>query len=320
MKGRCLAAGVVWFVSACLCLVAPTAAVAADPFPTKSIEMLVAYRAGGLVDTVARALAQRMEEFLGKPVVAVNKEGAGGALALTALKNAKKDGYTICVTVASSIAFTPLIQSVGFTLQDYQYLASAGRAQEAVVSTPDRPWKNFKELVAYSKKNPGLAFASMDPIGTKILEYVAKKEGIQWRAIPTKGGAEVMTAILGKHVDFGFSGGIHNSYVKAGQMIVLGGAGKKRLLASPDVPTLKEFGYDITFENNLIVLMPKGAPEAVIQKLSEASAKAAKDPKVVDLLQGKMEIPAEYQGGKELEKSMQEFHDTMNRLLQYLKN
>ncbi len=302
------------------CLVVLPSAACAEAFPEKSVDMLVAYRAGGLVDTVARALAQRMEEFLGKPVVVINKEGAGGALALTALKNAKKDGYTIGVTVGSSIAFTPLIQSVGFTLQDYQYLAAAGRAQEAVVSTPDRPWKDFKELVAYSKKNPGLAFASMDPIGTKIVEYVAKKEGIQWRAIPTKGGAEVMTAILGKHVDFGFSGGIHNSFCKAGKMIVLAGSGKKRLLASPDVPTLKEFGYDIAFENNIIVVMPKGAPDAVIQKLSDVCAKAAKDPKTVDLLQGKLEIPAEYQGGKELEKNMQEFHETMRNLLQFLKN
>ena len=320
MKRKCLRTRVVWTLAVLLSFIAPTVAVGAEPFPTKSIEMLVAYRAGGLVDSMARALAQKMEEILGQPMVVINKEGAGGAIALTALKNAKKDGYTIGATTASSIAFTPLMQSVGYTLQDYQYLASAGRFQEAIVSAPDRPWKNFKELVEYSKKNPGLSFASMDPIGTKILEFIAKKEGIQWRAIPTKGGAEVMTAILGKHVDFGFSGGIHNAYCKAGKMIVLAGSVKKRLLASPDVPTLKEFGYDAVFENDFIVVMPKGAPEVVINKLSDVSAKAAKDPKYVDLLESKLEIPAVYQGGKELEENMQEFHATMANLLQFLKN
>ena len=310
---------VLWTMLLLFCLIGPSTVFGADTFPAQPVEML-AYRAGGLVDTMARALAQKMEEILSQPVVVVNKAGAGGALALTALKNAKNDGYTIGGTTASSVAFTPLIQEVSYTLQDYTYLAATARFQEAIVSVPDRPWKNFRELVEYSKKNPGLSFASMDPIGTKVLEFIAKKEGIQWRAIPTKGGAEVMTAILGKHVDFGFSGGIHNTYCKAGKMIVLAGAGKQRLLASPDVPTLKEFGYGSVFENNFILLMPKGAPEPVIKKLSDAIATAAKDSKYVDLLENKLEIPAAYQGGKELEKNMQEFHETMVNLLQFLKN
>ena len=123
MKRKCLRTRMVWTLAVLLSFIAPTAAVGAEPFPTKSIEMLVAYRAGGLVDSMARALAQKMEEILGQPVVVINKEGAGGAIALTALKNAKKDGYTIGATTASSIAFTPLMQSVGYTLQDYQYLA-----------------------------------------------------------------------------------------------------------------------------------------------------------------------------------------------------
>jgi tripartite-type tricarboxylate transporter receptor subunit TctC len=320
MKRKGVKIGVAWIMVALFFLIGSSTAFGAEAFPAKPIEMLVAYRAGGLVDTMARALAQRMEETLHQPVVVVNKAGAGGALALTALKNAKNDGYTIGVTTAVSVAFTPLIQGVDYSVQDYHYLASAARFQEAIVSIPEKPWKDFKELVEYSKKNPGLAFASMDPIGTKILEFIAKKEGIQWRSIPTKGGAEVMTAILGKHVDFGFSGGIHNSYCKAGKMIVLAGSGKQRLLASPEVPTLKEFGYDSVFENDLIVLMPKGAPASVVQSLSDATAKAAKHPQYVELLEKKLEIPAAYQGGKELERAMQEFHETMVNLLQFLKD
>lgn len=292
---------------------------AAKGFPTKPIDMLVAYRAGGLVDTMARAVAQNMEKSLGQPIVVINKAGAGGALALTALKNSRPDGYTIGVSTANSVSFTPLVEKVGYTLNDFDYLGSVGQFQEAIVSLPDRPWKNFKELIEYSKKHPGLSFASMDPIGTKILEFIAKKEGIEWRAIPTKGGAAVMTAILGKHVDFGFSGGIHVSYCKAGKMIVLAGMESKRLIAFPNVPTLKEFGYDVVFQNNCIVAMPKGAPEAVISKLSVAIANAAKEPKYVDLLENKLEIPAVYHGGEELQKSMREFNARMRNLLQYLK-
>jgi tripartite-type tricarboxylate transporter receptor subunit TctC len=280
-------------------------AFAAD-FPTKPIEMQVAYAAGGLADSMARAIAKSMEETLGQPVVVVNKPGAGGALGVTVLKSAKPDGYTIGVVTGITLTYTPLVEKVSYTMEDFKYLASVGRFQEAFVAPPDKPYKNFKDLVAYAKKNPGLTYASMNPIAEYILTAIAKKEGLDWRAIPTKGGSEVMTAVMGKHVDFGFSGGIHTSFVKAGEMIVLAGLGKKRLLASPDVPTLIESGYDFFFDNDNIVYAPKGIPDDVAKKLTAAIEKAAKDPKYIELLQTKFFIPALCLTGEELGKSIQE--------------
>jgi len=280
-------------------------AFAAD-FPTNPIEMQVAYAAGGLADSMARAIAKSMEETLGQPVVVVNKPGAGGALGVTVLKSAKPDGYTIGVVTGITLTYTPLVEKVSYTMEDFKYLASVGRFQEAFVAPPDKPYKNFKDLVAYAKKNPGLTYASMNPIAEYILTAIAKKEGLDWRAIPTKGGSEVMTAVMGKHVDFGFSGGIHTSFVKAGEMIVLAGLGKKRLLASPDVPTLIESGYDFFFDNDNIVYAPKGIPDDVAKKLTAAIEKAAKDPKYIELLQTKFFIPALCLTGEELGKSIQE--------------
>lgn len=289
-------------------------AFAAD-FPAKPIEMQVAYAAGGLADSMARAIAKNMEETLGQPVVVVNKPGAGGALGVTALKSAKPDGYTIGVVTGITLTYTPLVQKTNYSLEDFGYLASVGRFQEAFVAPPDKPYKTFKELVAYAKKNPGLTYASMHPIAENILTAIARKEGIEWRAIPTKGGSEVMTAVVGKHVDFGFSGGIHPPFVKAGDMIVLAGLGKKRLLASPDVPTLMECGYDLFFENDNILFVPKGIPDDVAGKLTAAIEKAAKDPKYVDLLQNKFLIPAVCLTGDELTKSIQEGTKANQRLL-----
>jgi len=259
-----------------------------------------------LADSMARAIAKNMEETLGQPVVVVNKPGAGGALGVTALKSAKPDGYTIGVVTGITMTYTPLVEKVSYSLEDFKYLASVGRFQEAFVAPPDKPYKNFKELVAYAKKNPGLTYASMHPIAENMLTAIAKKEGIEWRAIPTKGGSEVMTAVVGKHVDFGFSGGIHPPFVKAGDMIVLAGLGKKRLLASPEVPTLIEYGYDLFFDNDNIIFAPKGIPDDVAKKLTAAIEKAAKDPKYVDLLQNKFLIPALCLTGDELTKSLQE--------------
>jgi tripartite-type tricarboxylate transporter receptor subunit TctC len=282
-----------------------TSASAAD-FPTKPIEMQVAYAAGGLADSMARAIAKSMEETLGQPVVVVNKPGAGGALGVTALKSAKPDGYTIGVVTGITLTYTPLVEKVNYALEDFKYLASVGRYQEALVAPPDKPYKNFKELVAHAKKNPGLTYASMHPIAENILTAVAKKEGLDWRAIPTKGGSEVMTAVVGKHVDFGFSGGIHTSFVKAGEMIVLAGLGKQRLLASPEVPTLIESGYDLFFDNDNILFAPKGIPDDVAKKLTAAIEKAAKETKYIELLQTKFFIPALCLTGDGLAKSLQE--------------
>jgi tripartite-type tricarboxylate transporter receptor subunit TctC len=280
-------------------------AFAAD-YPTKPIEMQVAYAAGGLADSMARAVAKNMEGTLGQPVVVVNKPGAGGALGVTALKNAKPDGYTIGVVTGITLTYTPLVEKVSYTMEDFKYLASVGRFQEAFVAPPDKPYKNFKELVAYAKKNPGMTYASMHPIAENILTAIAKKEGLDWRAIPTKGGSEVMTAVVGKHVDFGFSGGIHTSFVKAGEMIVLAALGKQRLLASPDVPTLIESGYDLFFDNDNIIFAPKGIPDDAAKKLTAAIGKAAKDPKYVELLQSKLFIPALSLTGDDVAKSLQE--------------
>jgi len=292
-----------------------TAVFAAD-FPTKPIEMQVAYAAGGLADSMARAIAKNMEETLGQPVVVVNKPGAGGALGVTALKSAKPDGYTIGVVTSITLTYTPLVEKIHYSLDDFKYLASVGRYQEALVAPPDKPYKNFKELVAYAKKNPGMTYASMHPIAENILTAVAKKEGIEWSAIPTKGGSEVMTAVVGKHVDFGFSGGIHTSFVKAGEMIVLAGLGKQRLLANPDVPTLIESGYDLFFDNDNIVFAPKGIPDDVAKKLKTAIEKAAKDPKYVELLQTKFFIPALCLTDDELTESIQEGTKANQRLLE----
>ena len=166
----------------------PPSCSAAD-FPQREIQVIVGAAAGGLVDAAARNLAKPMEEMLGRPVVVVNKPGAGSALALTAIKNAKADGYTIGVNPGVAYTYDPHARKVDYTVEDFQYLAAVAQFQWAYVCAPDKPWKDFKGLVAHAKKNPGMAYATMHPVGENILKYVARKEGIQWRAIPTKGGA-----------------------------------------------------------------------------------------------------------------------------------
>jgi tripartite-type tricarboxylate transporter receptor subunit TctC len=291
-----------------------TPAPAAD-FPTKPIEMQVCYPPGGTVDAMARVLANHMEKAMGQPVVVLNKPGAGGAVGAAAVKGAKPDGYTIGVVNGYTFTYTPLIQQTGYSFKDFTYLASVGTFQFAIVASSDKPYRNFKELIAYAKKNPGMTYAFMNPIAENLLTAVGKREGLDWRGIPTKGAAEVMTAIVGKHVDFGFSAGAHIPFVKAGEMIVLASLGKIRLLTSPEVPTLQEYGYDFFLSDSNIVFAPKGVSDEVLKKLTAAIERAAKDPSYVELLQEKLFIPVVVQTGDDLMNSVQEDARAVENLL-----
>lgn len=250
-------------------------------YPERPIQVLAGFQAGGNVDAVARILAKSSGSILGQPVVVDNKPGAGGGVAATTLKSAKPDGYTLCLNMSTAYTFNPGEST--YALEDFIFIAVAGKAQEAFVSSSEAPWKDWKGMIAEAKKR-NLTYASMIPLDKVFTRAIAKKEGVQFSAIPTKGGAEIITSILGKHSDFGFSGGIHHSYAKAGQVAVLAGLGAERLADFPDVPTLKELGYDIVLENYVVISAPKGVPEPIVEKLSAALAKAIQDPEYVDMM------------------------------------
>jgi len=290
----------------------------AGEYPTKPIKMLIGYRAGGTTDTMARVLSKSLGDILGQPVVVVNKPGGGGGVAATALKNSKPDGYTLCMTTALTYTFNPLVGKCKYTLDDFRFIAAVAKFQEAFISTPDKPWKDFKGLVKYAKKHPGLTWASMIALDKFILRYIGKKEGIEWYPVPVKGGAGVMAAVLGKHVDFGFSGGIHYSYAKAGKIIVLATPRPERLAAFPDVPTLKELGYDVTMLNFNMVAAPKGVPNPIVKKLADAFSKAVKDPTYVDLLKNKLHFPPIFLGPEELEKTLREQSEFYRKMIKSL--
>ena len=296
-------------------LVVSALSVHAQNYPAAPVQMFVGYAPGGNVDAIARSVAKYMEPTLKQPVVVVNKAGAGGSLMVQQIKTAKPDGYTVGLTTGVTYTYNPLAQKVDYTIDDVKYVAAVTQMQEAFVSGSDKPWKDFKGLIEYSKKHPGLSYASQNPIADAILASIAKKESIDWTAIPVKGGAETITAILGKHVDFGFSGGIHTPQVKAGKMIVLCSLGDKRLIGSPNVPTLTELGYDIQFVTHNVIAVPKATPDNVVKILTAAVEKAMKDPALVDLFQNKMDIPAVYLGPEATEKHIRQQAAMMKGLI-----
>jgi tripartite-type tricarboxylate transporter receptor subunit TctC len=290
--------------------------VAAAEYPDRPIQLLAGFQAGGNVDAVARILAKSAGSLLGQPMVVENKPGAGGGVAATALKAAKPDGHTLCLNMSTAYTFNP--GETTYALDDFIFIAVAGKAQEAFVSNSEAPWKDWKGMIAEARKR-SLTYASMMPLDKVFTRAIAKKEGVQFSAIPTKGGAEIITSVLGKHSDFGFSGGIHYSYAKAGQVAVIAGLGSERLADFPDVPTLKELGYDIVFENFVVISAPKGVPEAVVQKLSAAFAKAIQDPEYVDMMKNNIRWVPLYLDSAKTTASMRKMSADYKKMAEELK-
>jgi tripartite-type tricarboxylate transporter receptor subunit TctC len=288
-------------------------------YPNRPIKILVGFRAGGGTDTMARLLSKRVGDILGQPMVVVNRPGGGGAIASKEILRAKPDGYTLCFNIALTYAAWPYMTKVKYTEDDFTYIAAVGKFQEAFVSLPNKGWADWKGLITYAKKHGPLNVAVLSPYDKQVLRYIAKKESVEFNMVPTKGGSAIMTQVLGNHVDFGFSGGVHYQYVRAGKMIVLVGHGQERLVGTPDVPTLKELGYNVALENYAIVSGPKGMPSDLIQKLSKAFEQAVQDPDYQDLLENKLHFPALYIGAEELPEKIKAMSNDFKAMAEFLK-
>jgi len=253
-------------------------------FPDKPVTIVVGYGAGGGVDTISRAASDALSKALGQPIVVQNKPGAGGGLAVTALKSEAADGYTIVATTSTTLTFDPHAKDIGFAVDDFEYLAAYGVFPEALVALPSRGWKTLKDTIAEAKAKGGLTYASTTSIDRVVMAAIAKKEGVKISPVPTKGGAEAVAQTLGGHVDFAYSSGTYYAQAKAGALHVLAGLGDKRIVGFPDSPTLQELGYDTSSVNMILFLVPKGIPAGAKAKLVEAFTAAGKSQALLDVL------------------------------------
>lgn len=263
-------------------LAAPLAAKA--EFPENPVTVVVAYGAGGGVDTISRAASDALSESLGQPIVVQNRPGAGGGLAVTALKAEKADGYTVVGTTSTTLTFDPHAKDTGFTVDDFEYIAAFGVFPEALVALPSRGWKTFADTIAEAKTGKTLTYASTTSIDRVVLASIAKREGVTIKPVPTKGGAEAVAQALGGHVDFAYSSGTYYAQAQAGNLHVLAGLGDSRIVGFPDAPTLTELGYDTSSVNMILYLAPKGIPAAARDKLVAAFKAAGKSEKLLAVL------------------------------------
>jgi tripartite-type tricarboxylate transporter receptor subunit TctC len=285
------------------------AAAADEPFPTRPINVVAPFPPGGIADLMARPTAAAMEKVLKSPVVVQNKSGAAGAVGMAYVANSKPDGYTLLMAL-SSISIIPEADKLfdrkpAYTMDQLVPVARVSADPTILVCLSERPWKTVKELVEDAKKRPGqIAYSSSGIYGTlhMAMEMLVHSAGIQLKHLPTNGAGPALTALLGGHVDCLASGpAVVLPHIKAGKLRALAGWGDTRIAVLPDLPTLKELGYEAEFYIWAGLFAPRGTPDPIMRKLREAAKQAVQDAGFTSAM-AKMETPIGYLDAPEFQK------------------
>jgi tripartite-type tricarboxylate transporter receptor subunit TctC len=281
----------------------------AQEFPTKPINILMAFAAGGNQDIATRVLAGKVEKILRQPVVVTNNGGGGGTIALAIAAKDTPDGYHLVSFPVNSLIGIPQLRKVNYKYTDFDPILSYGVAETGLVVRGDSPWKTHKDFVEYAKKNPGKIKYGSSGQGTPMhmaMEYVAKQEGgIQWTMIPYTGVASSMTDLLGGHITAVSGGTAWIPYVNEGTLRLLVTHGEKRMPSFPNVPTLHDLGYDYVNYGLFTIAAPDGTPPAIVTKLTDAFRKAMDDPEFISTMKT-LELPISYRGPAEMKKLLEE--------------
>ena len=262
---------------AALC-VSPTFA---QPFPAKPITLVLPFPPGGLFDPVFRTLGAAASQDLGQPVVLLHKPGAGGVLGTAQLATmSEADGYTLAV-MHNSVIRQPLLQKTPWDpLKDFTYIVRLADLVTGIAVAADSPWKTLPELFDDARKKPPgiLTWGNVGAISVNriVAERLAKSAGVSFNMVPFKGGAESFQALIGRHLDvYGDPG--FGPQVAGGKVRLLAVFTSARLKRFPNVPTVKELGYDFVIESPVGLVAPRGLDAKVEARLQAAFMKAAGD-------------------------------------------
>lgn len=276
-------------------------------YPTKPVEFVIWASPGGGSDIFVRNLAKAAEPYMPQPFVPINKPGGGGAtgMAYTATKPA--DGYTL-LAVTTNLVLTPALGNVEYTYEDFDPIARIGLDATVIVSKADGPIQSIDDLIMYAKDKGNINWGTFG-VGTSdhvASAKFAKMAGINASYVPFEGGGDAIAALMGGHVDvISDNPSEVADQVTAGILKIIGVFSENRWDAFPDVPTLKETGFDINVETWRGVVAPKGTPPEIISYLDEVLQKAMEDEAFLKYLSDNMVKPA-YMSSDEFRKFIEE--------------
>lgn len=264
-----------WLYSALLITLAflPADGAVAQSYPSKPITIVVPFPPGGPNDIIARAIGEQLAIQLKQPVIIDNKAGATGNIGAQAVVKSAPDGYTLLMTLDTSLTANPDMygKRMGFDPQkDLRPISTVARFSQMLVVNPNTEITSFKQFVEVAKKGINYASAGNGSPGHLTMEALQSLIGGRLDHIAYRGNAPAMVDLLGGQVPAGFvvTASV-TSHVNSGKLIGLAVSGSKRSAMTPKVPTIAELGYPAgTTEFAYVLLAPAAAPEAVVQLLS----------------------------------------------------
>lgn len=248
--------------------------------------MIAGVAAGGPIDVEARLLARKLTETLGQNVLVDFKPGDGGSIAANYVAKAKPDGYTLFVTGATFTILAAFRQQTYDIEKDFSPVSITSQKTSLFVMSPSFPARNVKEYMAFAKANPGkINFGWVGP-GVVAGAWLHNLSGTTVTFVPYKGIAPIMTDLMAGRVDISAAAlPVAMPLIKSGKVRALGVTSDKRSPLLPDVPTIMEQGFpDFSYQNWQGYFAPANTPPAVVRKLSQSLAVAAKSPDIVAAL------------------------------------
>ena len=265
---------------------------AADNFPSRSVQMIIPFAAGGPTDIVGRIMSAKMGEILGQTFIVENKSGAGGNIGAESVAKASPDGYTLLFATVSTNAINPgLYKHMPYdAVKGFTPVARVGVTPTLLLVNPSMGVTDLKSLIALIKANPNKYNYGSSGVGSILHlcgeEFKAMAGGLDITHVPYKGSAPMDTDLLGGQITLAFDATpTALPLAQSGKLRALGAGMLKRLAAMPDLPTLDEQGlkgFECYTWNS--ILAPAGTPQPIVDKLNAAANKALADPQVIDSL------------------------------------
>lgn len=274
----------VGFATALAVSLTPIPSAHAQPFPSKTVTIVVGFAPGGFIDTIARLVGQKLSERLGQPVVVENRAGAGGNLAHRIVTAAAPDGHTILAATTSIAINESLYKNRGYSAGDFTTLAISASTAEIIVSHPDGP-RTLKEMLEGAKAKPvNYGTAGAGSASYIVTEYFFQKLAkVPAQHVPFQGGGPLVNAALAHHVDLAaaaMAGGFV-PHVQAGTLRGLAIAREQRMPVVPNVPTYAEAGYPLSASSWAGFWAPAKTPHDIVAKLNAAMNDIMKEPDVL---------------------------------------
>ena len=265
-------------------LLAWSAVVVAATYPAKTVTFIVPFPAGGRTDLIARIFAQQLPKHLGTTVVVVNKPGASGVLGAQEVSQAPADGYTLGF-FSTSIVTSQYTVATTIALKEFEPISIINEDPAAIAVMESAPWKSLRELVEFSRKNPGKLRMGMIP-GASAQIFAggfAKAAGVQMVMVPFTGDSDGALALAGGHIDVHVAVPVsYKALVEARKIRMLGVAAESRSALYKDLPTFRENGVDLVIGSFHGVYAPKGTPAEALNAISSALERTVKSPELLD--------------------------------------